>query len=333
MSKNIVVCCDGTGNLYCENNTNVIRLFEIIEKGSQEQVAYYDPGVGTLGSRVAVTRIGKKVTRILGLAFGYGMTRNIEEAYEFLMDNYNEGDKIYLFGFSRGAWTVRALGGLLGKCGILHKNMKNQVPYALKLYRDKDENTKKRAKGFKRTFSREGLPYFVGVWDTVKTLGPFRAYTFHDCFLNEKIPYGYHALAINEKRKKFAYVPWKPPRGKQIIEQVWFPGVHCDVGGSYNEAGLAEVALKWMIDKAESCGLKINQEKYHEIRMNCLDKKHNSYKGGWKILGTRIREVKPGDMVHLAVYERIEKNKDMRPSDFPDKKDVTVVGTRDDCYS
>src|SRR5262245_58623619 len=121
MAKNIVVCCDGTGNEYGENNTNVVKLFRMIEKDPRSQIAYYDPGVGTLSAPAALTKLTKALTKLLGLAFAYGVSTNLEDAYEYLMDKFEPGDKVFLFGFSRGAFTVRALAGMLNKCGLLEK--------------------------------------------------------------------------------------------------------------------------------------------------------------------------------------------------------------------
>jgi len=332
ISKNIIICCDGTGNEYCETNTNIVRLFEIIEKNNPGQIAYYDPGVGTIGSRAAVTRIGKKITRILGLAFGLGMTRNIEEAYEFLMDNFEDNDRIYLFGFSRGAYTVRAIGGLLLKCGLLHRNCQNQIPYAMKIYREyKMAADNPIARGFRETFSRTCIPYFIGVWDTVKATGLFKSYTFSDCFLNKNIKFGYHALAIDERRSKFKQVPWNPAAENQTIEQVWFPGVHSDIGGGYPENGLSEIALKWMTDKAVVCGLKIDQEKYNFIAPDFRTNIHKSYKGWWRLLGTHKREIKEDSWVSKCAYVKKDDCETYCPKNLPEQDKVKLIGESDDC--
>jgi len=326
MSKNIVICCDGTGNEYCDKKSNVVKLFEIIEKHSSDQVAYYDPGVGTMGSRVAVTKPGKWLTRVLGLAFAYGLTRNIEEAYEFLMDNYNGGDKVFLFGFSRGAYTVRALAGLIMKCGLLHRNSRNQIPYATKLYRQrKIKSDSEIAVGFRDTFSRICIPHFIGVWDTVKTTGPFKRYRFSDLALNENIKFGYHALAIDEKRAKFLRVPWSQAAPGQTIEQVWFPGVHCDVGGSYSECGLSNIALKWMIDKAIQQNLIIHQTKYNNIKPDCSDKIHKSYKNLWRLLGKETRFIANGASIHACAFKKMEIDENYRPKNLPPKDQVNIV--------
>ncbi len=127
MPKNIIICSDGTGNEFGETNTNVVGVFKAIVR-NQEQVAFYDPGVGTFD--VLGRTIGKKVGYLMGFAFGWGVQKNIEDAYEYLMNQYEPGDHVYLFGFSRGAFTVRSLAGMLTKCGLLQKGSKNLLPYA-----------------------------------------------------------------------------------------------------------------------------------------------------------------------------------------------------------
>src|SRR5438270_6716114 len=118
MGKNIVICCDGTNNEFGSNNTNVVRLVQVLNRSPKEQIIYYDPGVGTFPEPGFVTRIGKWFSEIMGLAFGVGLTRKIGEAYSFLMDQYEAGDTIFLFGFSRGAYTARALAGVLFQFGL-----------------------------------------------------------------------------------------------------------------------------------------------------------------------------------------------------------------------
>ena len=152
MPKNIVVCCDGTGNEYGSNSTNVVKLYEAIVRDA-DQVAFYDPGVGTF-SFLGRT-LGRRVGRTLGKAFGAGL----------LMDRYEPGDRLYLFGFSRGAFTVRALAGMLNLCGLLQKGSLNLVPYASRIYNDRARHDM--ASGFRRTYCHDCRPHLIGVWDTV----------------------------------------------------------------------------------------------------------------------------------------------------------------------
>lgn len=166
--KNIVICCDGTGNEYGPNNTNVVKLYKSVIRDA-EQIAFYDPGVGTIS--FLSRELGRQVGILLGKALGMGLQQNIEDAYRYLMDRYRTGDKVFLFGFSRGAFTVRALAGMLRKCGLLQKGNNNLIPYASKIYNK--PNNQDIATGFKETYCRECKPYFIGVWDTVGSMGWF----------------------------------------------------------------------------------------------------------------------------------------------------------------
>ena len=325
MPKNIVVCCDGTGNEYGEKNTNVVKLFEILDKDINRQIAYYDPGVGTFSTPTALTYAQKFLTKILGLAFGYGLTKNIEDAYEYLMDKYEKDDYVYLFGFSRGAFTIRALAGMIHKCGLLEKGSNNLIPYATRMYRYGKSST---AAGFKKTFSRECKPHFIGVWDTVKSVGFFIRRKFPNAKLNPDVNIGIHALSIDEKRSKFRPNLWEEKEDinelDQLIKQVWFTGVHSDIGGSYKEAGLSNIALRWIVDEACKQGLVINKEEYAGIIPNPEDKLHNSLLPFWWILGWMTRNIKKGSLIDNSVYERIEKVINYRPKNIPEKESIII---------
>jgi len=351
MPKNIVICCDGTGNEYCKKKTNVAKLYDIAEKQTERQIAYYDPGVGTLGSTLAITWVGKKLSWLFGLAFAFGLPENIEDAYSFLMENYEEGDRIFLFGFSRGAYTVRALGGMITKCGLLHKEHKNLIHYATKLYRDRKKKADHaKVKSFRSAFSHDSCaPYFIGVWDTVKSVGMKNKIRFGDKSLSKKVPYGFHALSIDERRFKFRPVLWdEPAADKQTIEQVWFPGVHCDVGGSYERDGLSNIALQWMIKKAAEQGLIADTEEFEKIAPDCGQGRNKSYKGFWRLLGIHIRDIinegkdkkkkkkeeteekKP--LVHASAFKRMEKVRKYRPRNLLRVRDrITPVDEDMEC--
>ena len=169
MAKNVVVCCDGTGNEFGESNSNVVKLYKTLVRGPS-QVCYYHPGVGTMGARNALSPIGKWWTRILGLAFGYGISDNLADAYQFLMRTFEPGDHLYVFGFSRGAYTARALCGMLHAVGLLTQGNEALIPYAIRMIKRKKIDFGIAA-DFKKTFSRECKPHFVGVWDTVSSVG------------------------------------------------------------------------------------------------------------------------------------------------------------------
>jgi uncharacterized protein (DUF2235 family) len=273
--RNIVVCCDGTGNQFGQRNSNVVKLYQTLVRDPSQAVAYYHPGVGTMGAKNALTTAGKAWTQWRGLAFGYGLSENIADAYRCLMHTWQPGDRLYIFGFSRGAYTARALCGLLQMFGLLSPGNDGLIPYALRLFKRRDgrwarwrgePNKFQLAAGFKKTFSRPCRPHFVGVWDTVSSVGwildPFTAGT--------GLPYTHalddvaivrHAVAIDERRAFFRQNLVAEPQGRDI-RQVWFAGVHSDVGGSYPEpeSGLSKIALAWMITQARDAGLRFDSE-------------------------------------------------------------------------
>ena len=230
MSKNIVLCCDGTGNQYSERNTNVVKLFSTLERDPAVQRLFYDPGVGTFSVHPALNKIARGWMKLLGLGFGLGIKQNICDAYQFLMKNYQEGDRVFIFGFSRGAYTARAVAGFVHKCGLLHRDNENLIPYAFNMF--KREYRPYIWKGFKKTFSRPCPVYFLGLWDTVTSVGwvwdpLILPYTTN----NPGVSTIRHAISIDERRAFFRQnlcgVEYRPN-----IKQVWFAGVHSDVGGS-----------------------------------------------------------------------------------------------------
>ena len=275
-NKNIVICCDGTGNEYGDNNSNVVKLYATLEINEQ-QIGYYHPGVGTMGAPSANNKLEEEWSVIKGMAFGAGLMANVGDAYRYLMEMYRDGDDIYLFGFSRGAYTARALAGVLHMFGLLCPGNEGLIPYVTRSYArasrelDRHRDTFGVAHGFKRTFSRNITLHFVGVWDTVSSVG-----WIYDSL---KLPYsarnpimrtGRHAVSIDERRCFFRDnlwgVPFQPGEGEypfpqpQDIKQVWFAGVHSDVGGSYSESesGLSKLTLEWMLREASLAGLKVD---------------------------------------------------------------------------
>jgi uncharacterized protein (DUF2235 family) len=259
MAKNIVICCDGTSNEFGDSNTNVVKLYQMLVSDPNQQLVYYHPGLGTMGARGALTKVGRWWTGVLGLAFGYGITSNIGDCYQFLMDNFEDGDKVFLFGFSRGAYTARALGAMLHMFGLLRKGNDIQFPYAARMFKQKLNNHDFAvADEFKSTFSRVCKPYFVGVWDTVSSVGwiydpvrlPFTT-------TNPDIGIGRHAISIDERRCMYRQNLWGTGQPHQDLKQVWFAGVHSDVGGGYPEpqSSFSKVTLKWMLREAKLAGL------------------------------------------------------------------------------
>ncbi|MCG7932726.1 MAG: DUF2235 domain-containing protein [Candidatus Thiodiazotropha lotti] len=358
--KNIVICCDGTGNQYGSTNTNVVKLFQAVDLSSDtkpKQVAYYDPGVGTGNPRGFTTRTRVLLSQISGLAFGSGVYRNIADSYLYLMENYEPGDRVYIFGFSRGAYTVRALVGILHMLGLLHSGSSNLVPYALELYRkripkekDKKADYFRIAQGFKRTYSNECKPHFVGVWDTVKTVGIWDALkvmakwqtTLPYTYSMPDVSFGRHAISIDEKRSRFRSNLWEA-RGDNNMQQVWFAGVHSDVGGGYSDSGLSDIALTWILKGAQHHGLILRPDAFEQLNPDPTQEMHNSLiKNGWFLLGWKPRSVRgPGKWnqsmkswqmrppaIHKSVQTRMEE-KDYSPS-LP--QDIHIVDDSWDSY-
>ena len=179
--KNIVICCDGTGNEYGKNNTNVVETYGLAKKSST-QIAYYDPGVGTGGW--TYDEESGKLRAFTDQGTGSGLQKNVNDAYRYLMEVYEEQDHIFLFGFSRGAFTVRSLAGMLHKVGLLERNADNHLEYAAKIY---NRRTNARvAAGFRATFSRPAPVHFIGVWDTVESLVLNEGKRWADARLNRR---------------------------------------------------------------------------------------------------------------------------------------------------
>lgn len=263
MGKNIVICCDGTGNEYGEHNTNVVKLYSILPKNDKKQVTYYDPGVGTLSLPALFTRAAKAISKLCGLAFGAGITGNIARAYQFLMRTYEPGDDVYLFGFSRGAYTVRAVAAMLYKCGLLDSRNDNLLPYALNMF--KKERRPEVYAGFRRSFSRQCSVHFLGLWDTVTSVGwIYDPLSLQFTTENRIIKVVRQAISIDERRCFYRQNLWGRACPGQSVKQVWFAGVHSDVGGSYPEpeSSLSQITLEWMIEEARSSGLRINEKRY-----------------------------------------------------------------------
>ncbi|MBD1364586.1 DUF2235 domain-containing protein [Mucilaginibacter sp. ZT4R22] len=323
--KRIITCSDGTWNKPgdvdggVEISTNVQKIFEGIcneDDAGIKQIKYYDQGVGSTGS---------KLRRIIDGATGYGLDENILDAYKFIIWNYEQGDEIYLFGFSRGAYTARSLAGMIRKVGLLKNNDLKRIKEAYALYRDSNIRPGDAAAvEFRNTYSQ---PYanvkFIGVWDTVGSLGiPFmvmqnkRKYQFHDTTLSSHVDFAYHALAVDEQRKNFMPTLWRESENvaeknpNQKMEQRWFPGVHSNIGGGYPKVGLSDVALKWMIDKAADAGLAFEKRYLDEkIKPNDADMLYNSNKFPFSLLGKHVRKIKElvgtNETIDESVFERM----------------------------
>ena len=287
MSRNLVICCDGTNNEFGVNNTNVVRLIQALNRDPAKQRLHYDPGVGTLPEIGTVTAIGKWLSKVRGLAFGAGLSANIEDAYSYLMDFWEPGDKVFLFGFSRGAYSVRVLAGLLHVLGLMPRGNQNLLPYVMRLYkgtRGRRDNKDYWAllNQFRRTFARQisdqdderSFPvHFLGVWDTVSSVGwIWDPVTYPFTRRNPSIDIIRHAVSVDERRCFFRQnlmvkAERKAGEPAQDLKELWFPGVHSDVGGGYprHEGGLWQEPFKWMVAEAQSAGLAMDEQRLAEL--------------------------------------------------------------------
>jgi len=329
--RRLVICADGTWNTADKvksgvpvptNVTKMARAICATDDAGVSQIVFYHEGVGT--------GFGP-LDKVLGGGFGIGLERNITDCYRFLVDNYEEGDEIYLFGFSRGAFTARSLAGMIRKCGILTANETHRIPEAFKLYRSEVLPSEPEAEKFRADYSFTVRIRLIGVWDTVGSLGipgalrfvARKRFEFHDVALSSWVDHAYHALAIDERRKPFEPTLWgaKPPEPNappQTLEQVWFSGVHSNVGGGYPDAGLSDIAFGWMVEKAKGAGLAFD-EKFVQSRIRGRPDAtiYDSLKG-WRVFGKLEREIgkdvldKDGNVLisnqslHPSVHERLK---------------------------
>ncbi len=273
--RKLVVLFDGTWNHKDQRTadgrpcpTNIVKLFEATcqeDKHKNLQITHYVQGIGT-----------HKLERIRGGGFGYGISDDIKDGYRFLVRNYQSGDDIYIFGFSRGAYAARSLAGMIRNVGILRGDFVHLIDEAYQRYKDRSPEWHPDGKdtiGFreKNSWGAESIR-FLGVFDTVGALGaPFGIVVgwivdkifrcrFHDTRLSKIIQSAYHALSIDERRLPFLPTPMIPNKklDKSTFEEKWFPGVHSNVGGGYPNTGLSDLALGWMANKAIRNGLRLD---------------------------------------------------------------------------
>jgi uncharacterized protein (DUF2235 family) len=271
--KRIAICCDGTWNKASQVfPTNVAKMKVAIAPSGNgaEQRVFYDDGVGTAGL----------FDKLAGGLLGVGLSKNVKDAYRYLVQNYEAGDELYFFGFSRGAYTTRSVTGLIRKCGILHPDRAQLIDAAYTLYKDpKIRPDDDPARTFRLTNSIlrgeepvDATPIkFIGVWDTVGALGvpvnivsrfTSKYHQFHDVALSRSVENAYHALAIDEKRRDYRATLWEqhPEAANQRLEQRWFAGVHRNIGGGTPDAGQSDRAFRWIMEKAVLAGLAFDDE-------------------------------------------------------------------------
>ena len=261
--KRIALFFDGTWSKADQSNqTNVTKLHQATIEGdvnSVEQIPWYDSGVGEEGN---------PLEKVLGGFSGAGMEENIAQGYKKIIEHHEEGDQIFLFGYSRGAYTARSLAGLIRNCGLLHLDHINKIPEARKLYRKRDPGADTdEAKKFRNDYSKIVDIHFIGVWDTVGSRGlPLhfigglynRKYRFHDMRLSGSVKHAYHAIAVDEKCKLFKPSVWT--NDHPDVQQVWFSGVHGNVGGGGSDPSISDLALNWISENAHNNGLEFKPE-------------------------------------------------------------------------
>jgi uncharacterized protein (DUF2235 family) len=342
MSKNIVLCADGTWNTrhgvaVAVIDTNVRKLYLALINGAS-QLKYYDSGVGTDGT---------PIDHLTGGAMGEGLFQKVQDCYAFLGNVYDPGDQIFLFGFSRGAFTARSVGGMIAGFGVPSINLDNRtVPSIFAAYREPDPDKKKKLKD--QLIDAYGLQdvkvEMVGVWDTVGSLGIpgifFNAlnqnkYGFLDTTIHPCINHGYHAVCIDERRAQFKPTLWTNPdesalRNNDQVEQVWFPGVHCDVGGSYPESELSDITLSWMMQKAKKHGLQFSPEAEAKYLKPPPDNVNGQAHDEWKIIPWGIpehRNIPSVATMSNTVQARLDQDADYTPTN------VAMLGRKLSGYS
>jgi uncharacterized protein (DUF2235 family) len=330
--KRIVICADGTWNLRDQEDketgrrrpTNVTKIARAIRPLSQAgvpQVVFYHDGLGTRGG----------ADKYKGGGLGEGIEDIIRNLYRNILYNYVDGDELYFFGFSRGAYTVRTLAGFMNRVGLVEKD---DDYYVLDLYEcyagQCTDDSEKWIKAHRNIKDKRPCPpiRMVGVWDTVGSLGAPGVlgkylndgkYDYHDVKLNQSIQNAYHAMAIDEMREPFKPTLWQKPAGwSGKLEQAWFPGVHSDVGGSYTPDGLANEALHWIVEKAEGLGLEMDSA-YLNFFTPCFNSKlHDSFSASYELLGGKHHRpigefAAHGECLHQATIDRRNLFPDYRP--------------------
>ena len=323
MSKRLVICCDGTWNTAERKSrgvstaTNVSLLSDDLagqDEQGVKQKKYYHAGVGT-----------SRGERLRGGAFGFGLSRDVKDCYRFVVENFEPGDELFFFGFSRGAFTARSTAGLIRNSGVLRTEEKGRIDEAYELYRKRAAPpASEEARKFRKAYARETGIRFIGVWDTVGALGiPLsgarwanfinRRWQFHDTDLSTTVETACQAIAIDERRKPFEPTIWKQQAkapASQQLRQVWFAGVHSDVGGGYALRELADITLWWMKDHAASCGLAFDHLDDGIDPSWATGTIHHSDKGPWRLMRPYIRPIGKVDPEHevaaSTAVERLE---------------------------
>jgi uncharacterized protein (DUF2235 family) len=329
--KRLVVCCDGTWNTPDQKDrgvqrpSNVVKLARWVLPQAPDgtvQKLHYDRGVGT----------GDWIDRLFGGAFGVGLSHNARKAYAFLSQHHEPGDEVYLFGFSRGAYTVRRTVGMLRKCGLAPNADEATLKQAHAVYEKRESRAEggadsKAALAFREKHNAKRIPVrFLGVWDTVGShgiagvLGQLGSVVsrarFHDRILSCDVERACHAVAIDECRRLFQPTLFQQSRSGaergHVLEQSWFAGVHSNVGGGYENTGLSDIALHWMAARAEARDLALDRRWRARLEPDEFGELRDSRTGIYKLLGKSERALgaqKAGfERVHVSPVTRVERD-------------------------
>jgi len=314
-----VFIIDGTlSRLKDGEETNAGLLYKLLREQPGVQVGY-DPGVQGTGAR-----------KWINVLTGNGINCSIRAGYERLAKSYTQGDKIFLFGFSRGAYAVRSLAGMIAKVGLLEpRNItKKRIRKAFRLYENCVDGVK--SGRFRYKYSRDNIEIeMIGVWDTVKALGPPlpvlsyiapMATEFHDHKLSPIINNAFQALAADENRRAFAPIPWEcQPDWFGRLEQAWFAGAHSDVGGHVHEQPetrkLSNIPLHWMLSRAAKCGLPLPEGWQAQFPVDPMAPLQGPYAGSSKYFlfrGARSFGSEKVDYLHQSLRSRMESKEDYK---------------------
>ena len=330
MAKRVVICADGTWNKPEKDPkkdfpTNVLKLARAIKPVAKDQLpqqVFYDWGVGSYESQVS------------GGVTGKGLHKNIMDDYRYIVQNYAPDDELYFFGFSRGAYTIRSLCGLINNCGIVKRADAALIQAAFNHYKKSGKDYSPRGKKsieFRKQHSHPSRNIkFVGVWDTVGAMGIPISFLglfddkdeFYDTKIGSNISIARHALAIDEHRSDFEPTVWMP-QPNMDLKQVWFSGAHANIGGSYKpdkDGSLSsDQSLDWMIKEAARAGLTVEPHLNKNINKKPLSTIHNSRRSFYRIKKKFYREIDHGKsevLIHESVKARWLDDPKYRPDNL-----------------
>lgn len=336
MKKRIVICADGTWsrpekNLTRDFPTNVLKLARAISPigadGVPQQV-FYDWGVGSYYDPVVSGITGK------------GLHKNIMDDYRYIVQNYKPGDELYLFGFSRGAYTVRCLCGLINNVGIVTRPDAHLIQRAFDHYKNPARACKpdgEQSIAFRKRHSHPSREVkFVGVWDTVGAMGIPISFLglfddkdeFYDTKIGRNVQVARHAMAVDERRVDFLPTVWQPREGMDL-QQVWFPGAHSNVGGSYKPDTdgkvLSDIPLVWMVNAATRTGLSVEPHLGERIHGSPFARMHKSRRRFYRLRQEYLRPLAHGKgevLIHASVKQRFDRDTGYRPQNLVEYLDA-----------